>query len=271
MDHINHPLDEAVALRDLGNHRFVGQTHSGYQNMVGPFGGITAAVLMQAVLKHPECIGDPVALTVNFASPMNSGSFEIEAVPVKTNRSTQHWYVSMYQAEVLVATATAVIAKRRETWSTHEASLPPNLPPPEEIPSVNPEGRMEWISRYDMKVVEGELFVFDEVLQDHSENSMWVRDQPSRPIDFVSLTAFCDAFLPRIYLRRRKRVPIGTVSLTIYFHADQFSFDKHGDDYALGIARANRFRNGFFDQSAEIWSRDGELLATTHQIVYYKD
>ena len=36
-------------------------------------------------------------------------------------------------------------------------------------------------------------------------------------------------------------------------------------------ARANRFEQGFFDQSAEIWSADGALLASSHQVVYYKE
>ncbi|NTV86164.1 MAG: thioesterase family protein, partial [Burkholderiaceae bacterium] len=39
----------------------------------------------------------------------------------------------------------------------------------------------------------------------------------------------------------------------------------------LGQARAQSFFNGFFDQSAELWNEAGVLLATTHQIVYFKE
>jgi hypothetical protein len=39
----------------------------------------------------------------------------------------------------------------------------------------------------------------------------------------------------------------------------------------LGQARSQSFFNGFFDQSAELWNEAGHLLATTHQIVYYKE
>ena len=38
----------------------------------------------------------------------------------------------------------------------------------------------------------------------------------------------------------------------------------------LATAHANRFTRGYFDQSAQVWSRDGVLPATTHQIVYFK-
>ncbi|HTD03590.1 MAG TPA: hypothetical protein VK751_07275 [Undibacterium sp.] len=31
------------------------------------------------------------------------------------------------------------------------------------------------------------------------------------------------------------------------------------------------FNNGYFDQTAEVWSAGGKLLATSHQVVYYKE
>ena len=62
----------------------------------------------------------------------------------------------------------------------------------------------------------------------------------------------------------------GTISLTSYFHADQPELNALGGDFVLGTARADRFSDGFFDQSAQLWTRDGVLLATTYQIVYFK-
>ena len=39
----------------------------------------------------------------------------------------------------------------------------------------------------------------------------------------------------------------------------------------LGTADARSFERGFHDQSAELWSSEGRLLATSHQLVYYRD
>lgn len=88
--------------------------------MVGPFGGITAAVLLQAVMQHPERLGDPLSLTVNYAGAIGEGEFTVQAVPVRTNRSTQHWTLSVLQPgadgePVVTTTATVVTAVRRET------------------------------------------------------------------------------------------------------------------------------------------------------------
>ena len=83
-------FDQAIALQDLGNGKYSGSTHSAWMNMVGPFGGITAAVMLQAVIQHPDRLGNPVALTVNFCAGVAEGAFEITAKPARTNRSTQH-------------------------------------------------------------------------------------------------------------------------------------------------------------------------------------
>ena len=43
-----------------------------------------------------------------------------------------------------------------------------------------------------------------------------------------------------------------------------------GSGYLLGQAQAQEFRNGFFDQTAQVWNQAGVMLATSHQVVYFK-
>ncbi len=45
--------------------------------MVGPYGGITAATVLNAVLQHPALLGEPVSLTVNFCAAVADGAFEV--------------------------------------------------------------------------------------------------------------------------------------------------------------------------------------------------
>lgn len=106
----NHPLDIATQLTRKGDH-YLGHTSDHYANMVGPFGGITAATMLNAVLQHTEHIGDPVSLTINYAAPISDGSFEIKATPARTNRATQHWFIELFQDDAIVITGTAVFAK----------------------------------------------------------------------------------------------------------------------------------------------------------------
>ena len=71
-----HPFDTSIALTPTGDNRFHGATTPAYGNMVGPFGGTTGAVLLNAALLHPARLGHPIALTVNFASALADGGFE---------------------------------------------------------------------------------------------------------------------------------------------------------------------------------------------------
>lgn len=264
-----HPLDQAVALESLGTGRWQGHTSKAYANMVGPFGGTTGATLLNAVLSHEELLGEPVSLTVNFTAPVADGTFDVIARPVRTNRNSQHWWVEMTQNGEVVTFATAVTARRRETWESTELAFP-QVPQASDLERFALEGRPPWTHNYDMRFADGAL-LSEPNPDEPSLSRVWIRDEPARPLDFVSLSALCDAFFPRIFIRRSKLVPIGTVSLTTYFHADQQQLQKTGSEHILGSARSNHFGKGFFDQSAEMWGRNGLLLATTHQVVYFKE
>ena len=264
-------FDAAIGLALQPDGGFLGHTHPAYANMVGPFGGITAAQLLNAVLQHPERLGEPVALTVNYAAAVADGPFVLRARAARTNRSTQHWIVEMQQCNATVATATAVTALRRSTWSAGEQVMP-EVPAPEAVPLPTGRGRVEWINRYEMRFIEGGFpAAWDGSDGGISRTRLWMRDRPARPADYASLTALADVFFPRIWRRRAQLVPLGTVTMTVYFHCDGDRLARTGSGFVLGQAQAQAFHNGYFDQTAQLWNTAGDLLATTHQVVYYKE
>ncbi|APW36551.1 acyl-CoA thioesterase [Rhodoferax koreense] len=278
-----HFLDQALKLEaaPADADHYTGTASPAYWNMVGPFGGTTAATVLQAVMQHPKRLGEPIALTVNYGAALGPGAFTVTARAVRTNRSTQHWRIDLSQADAegapqLVTTATAVTAARRDTWGVSDMPMP-SAPLPHEVESSKLDFRVEWPRRYDMRAILGDVptqWNETESQADPAEASLtrlWVRDEPPRPIDFPALAAMADVFYPRAWLRRPKLVPAGTVSFTVYFHADSALLDATGDGHLLAQARAQAFRNGFFDQSAQLWNQAGALLATSHQIVYYKE
>jgi acyl-CoA thioesterase len=262
-------FDQAIALQNLGAGRYSGNTHTAWLNMVGPFGGMTAAVILQAVMQHPDRLGNPVSLTVNFCAGVAEGAFELTAKPARTNRSTQHWLIELVQGNEVVITATAVTAARRNTFSSNESPMPA-VAAAQSLQRALPP-KLPWTNRYDMRSITGHLPTVWDNKDGDTLTQMWVRDVQERAIDFSSLTAIADSFFPRVYLRRKTFVPIGTVSMTVYFHADAAELSALGSTFVLGQAKAQCFFNGFFDQSAQLWSEAGTLLATTHQVVYYKE
>ncbi|MAB23923.1 MAG: acyl-CoA thioesterase [Pseudomonadales bacterium] len=267
----SHAFDQAIALQPQDTNLFAGATSDAYQNMVGPFGGVTAATLLNAVLQHPERIGEPISLTINFAGPVQPGAFAIEATPIRTNRSTQHWLLLQRQAGKVVTSGTAFFATRRETWSEQQLPMPAAVAA-DSLPLVSRTER-SWFENYDFRYVSGLFNPASPSEHDTGDTDtvLWARDNPARPLDFASLTAMGDVFAPRIFHRRQRFTPAGTVSMTHYYHADAAQLIEAGDRHVLGHARAARMHNNYSDQIAHVWSDDGTLLLTSTQVAYYKE
>ncbi|HNP56272.1 MAG TPA: thioesterase family protein [Gordonia sp. (in: high G+C Gram-positive bacteria)] len=266
---MTHVFDEAIAVDARPDGVFHATTHPAYGNMVGPFGGITAATVLNALLQHPDVLGQPLALTINFAAPVADGTWDLHTRIERTNRTNQHWTFTISQDGATVSTGSAVFGIRRETWGDTEVRPPAADPAtiadtaPVDFPDF-----IAWARNYDKRFVVGEL-VYESPNND-STSTLWLRDLPERPLDYPALTSMSDAFFPRVFLRHGAYMPAGTITMTTYFHASPDELAAQGSDYVLGTARAQRFSHGHFDQYAQLWGGE-TLLATSHQLVYFKD
>ncbi len=241
-----HLFDDATRVT-AGDSHWQGQTSDDYWAFVGPFGGATAATILRALIDHPQRSGDPLALTVNFCAPIAHGAFDLDVRLVKADRSTQHWCVELTQGGTEVAT----LAKQ-------------TLPYPKVAAS--------WVKQYDLRFVEGEpgFGGTAKSAPPDAYSKLWIGDRVPRKIDALSLMAMSDAFFGRVFHARRELVPFGTVSLTTYFHADAEDLAKEDTSRLLAVADARIFRKSYGDQTGELWSPNGCLLATTTQIAYFK-
>ena len=267
-----HALDLATTLDNPGADIRTGHTSEDYWAFVGPFGGASAAILMRAVMDHPQRLGDPLALTVNYCAPLAKGVYEVHAKLARTNRSTQHWTLELRQAGEAVLTGTAMTAERRESLS-HAPVAPPQVPPPGDVaPYRMREGGPAWVNQYDFRFAAGapRFGTPDDGAIHSALSHLWLRDAPSRPLDHVALAALSDAFIARIFHVQGQMIPFGTVSLTTYFLGTADEIARQGDRHLLGVADAKRFHRNYFDQSIELWSADGALLATGVQVAYFK-
>ncbi len=261
-----HAFDEAIALEPV-EERLRGHTHDAYWNMVSPFGGVTAAVALNGLLMQAERIGDPVTLTVNYVAPIQRGEFFVAPRLIRSSRSTQHWSVDIVQGDEVMATAIAIFGVRRPTWSLTEAAPPTTRDLEESVRFQPPKDLMRWPNMYDIRYARGKVRAENVDSVTHS----WIRDASPRPLDYPSLAAFCDTFAPRVLFRRPVFVPLGTVSLNIYFHLDSAELATHGTEPVLGIAHGQVYHKGYFDQQAQLWGKEGRLLATTQQVVWFKE
>lgn len=267
-----HALDDAARLERRGEGRYAGATSPAYANMAGPFGGVTAAALLNAVLLDPRRLADPIALTVNFCASIADGPYEIETKLQRGGRTTQHWSMELAQNGAVAATASAVCGARKPVWSHYPVKGPP-APARDSLPEMDKDRRPEWTRRYSFRFSEGGLDGYpraDGLI--HSARTLaYIQDSPARPLDFLSLAALSDAFFVRIMHARGTFQPMATVSLTTYFHAGGDELAAIGATPLLGEADAAIFHNGFADQTCALWTPAGKLLANGVQITWYKE
>lgn len=267
-----HLFDDATRVA-AGDSRWSGHTSDDYWAFVGPFGGVTAATMLRAIMQHPQREGDPLAITVNFCAPIAQGAFDLDVRLIKANRSTQHWSVELSQGGADVATfATAVLAVRRPSWS-HQPARFPDAPPFEAARRYPTRSmKMSWVQQYDFRFVEGEpqLGGAPHTAPAGAFSKLWIGDTLPRRIDMLSLLSMSDAFFGRIFHVRNEFVPFGTVSLTTYFHAAADELAAGDITHILATADANIFHRSYGDQTGQLWSPDGRLLATTTQMAYFK-
>src|ERR1700691_681947 len=265
-----HLCDDATRVT-AGDSCWQGRTSEDYWAFVGPFGGVTAATMLRALLDHPQRAGDPLSLTVNFCAPIERGPFDLDVRLIKANRSTQHWSVEMTQDGGEVATfATAVFAARRPSWSHQQAEFPDATAFEQALPYA--KIAIPWVKQYDFRFFAGDpkFTAKPSVAPASAYSKLWIGDRVPRKIDALSLMAMSDAFFGRIFHVKGELVPFGTVSLTTYFHADAEDLAAEDISRVLAVADANIFRKSYSDQTGQLWSPNGRLLATTTQIAYFK-
>ena len=191
----------------------------------------------------------------------------------RANRSSQHWSVEFTQGESAeaVLTATIVTAARRDSFS-HQRARAPEMAAWESLAATPNRSSLSWVAQYEFRFAEGLLELSDSPPEPprSPRSLLWLRDAVARPLDFLSLTAMSDAFFGRIFQVIGRLPPFGTVSMTTYFHASADELRAHGTAPLAAVADARVFHRSFGDQTAELYGRGGQLLATAVQVAYFR-
>lgn len=260
-------FDETLGLTNRGDNCFVGHTDQRYWNMIGPFGGWIAALMLKSVMQDIEEGGfEPVALTVDFMKAPGEGALVIRRTCDRQGRTAAFWRIDMETPDgKLCARAMLTLAPYRETLE-FSARRDANISDPTSFELSN--SRMlpiKWAHLYETRVVSGHLGATNP----EARSQAWIRDVERRPLDHLSLTAICDSPFPRLFLATGTPSNISTITMTTYFHASMAELRQIGDAYILAESRCERSVGGFYDQHSNFHAADGRLLAASQQMVWY--
>jgi acyl-CoA thioesterase len=90
----------------------------------------------------------------------------------------------------------------------------------------------------------------------------WLRLRDERALDAAALVAFTDSWFPAVFAMRTEPLAVPTLELTVHLRGRL----PREHDWALGRYRTRLARHGFLEEEAEIFSREGELLAQGRQL-----
>jgi acyl-CoA thioesterase len=231
----------------------------------GAFGGWTAAHALTAALSHSDGAQPVLSMTINFTKGIREGDVQSSASVLAATRSTKFIRVDTTQAGHLCASSSVVLAQRRATQAVAATHMPTCAAPEALAPLALPHGPVTWFQQLDIRFAQGQPFKPSERMR----SLAWTKLKNPNAMKEGLLVALADASFPRIYFHFPAPSPIATVSMTVHFHASPSDLQAVGDDFVLIDACSNQATQGFFDQAASLWSRNGTLLATTTQMVRY--
>jgi len=230
------------------------------------FGGWTAALLLRAVMQSCDPNLTPSSITVNFVNRIESGT----AVAVRTHHlgggsAIDHWQATIGTdgTEAVLATCMVVLSKRQPTDGHTEPTMP-EAPEPDSLPTVHPPGNAG--QRTLIRPVHG----IPPFGRNDTSSLHWTREASGRVVDHLQLAFLADACAPRPFFWSDGPRLSATLTLSTYFHATREEIGAIGDDYVLTEAIGTRGVESTSGQQATLWSRRGDLLATTVQLAWYR-
>ena len=256
---------DATTSLERSDDGFEGKLDRSWWVVRGPHGGYLASIMLRALT---EALDDPErrvrSLTVHFVAAPDDGPFSIETTIERAGRSITFMSARMSQGGRCVAVALAAFSVDWTGPEFDDAEMPELAGPedafqfPLDDPIVPP-----FLHNFDMRWALGGIPFSG---ADRAEVGGWMRLADPRIADAILMTTYADAWPPVVFPRLTTPVVCPTVDLTIHFRSALPVEDARPDDFYLGVYDSKLARDGFFEETGEIWSAEGQLLVQSRQL-----
>jgi acyl-CoA thioesterase len=258
-----HAFDLATAVHG-GPGSWTATVDPGWTVADRPNGGYLLALATRAALgavDHPH----PLAVSAQFLAPPAVGQAELEVVPLRAGRSLSSARVTLAQdgRPLLVALVGAGELDAGGAPEWQRAGGPPPLPPVQECVrgrSELPGGiRVNILDHLDVRLDPATAGSFAGRPSGRLEMRGWVRFHDGRAPDPLALLQAVDALPPTSF---ELGIPAWapTVELTVYLRG------LPAPGWLACVVRGQLWRDGWFDEDAEVWDASGRLVAQGRQL-----
>lgn len=255
-------FDEDTALRPRDGGGYEGTIVERWWTPRGPLGGYVMAILLRGMLLEAgDDARQPRTLTVHFLRVPEAGPVTVTAEVERAGRSLTTVSGRLEQDGKPLALGLAALSGPWPGPHLSEAPMPDVEPPgPRESPDPPPglprpafRGHLTMQPRFGARPFSG---------ADRSLIGGWLGLLEERPLDGLSLVVLADAWYPAPWPRLHELTPAPTIEMTVHFRAPL----PLPDSLVLGRFEARLIRDGFFDESGELWTPDGTLVVQCRQL-----
>lgn len=201
-------------------------------------------------------------MTLHYLRPPTEGVCEVVVQIERAGRGMSTVTARLRQGGRDCVLALIALGGPRPGPSLHDHPAP-DVPPPTEVPpreagtTVGPD--IPFRHRFDLRPAIGALPF---AAGTEALTGGWIRTADGDPIDAVLLAAITDSWPPAIFSRLELPVGVPTVELTVHFR----NAPSPDTEWCLVRFSTLEASEGYLEESGEVWSPDGRLLAESRQL-----
>lgn len=259
------PFADALTLTPVADDRFTAEIEPSWMQGRATFGGLVAALGLEAIRSRVPPDRRPRAVHGAFVGPVGAGPVEVRTTLLREGRSFTHLRADLTQAGSVRAQITAALGAPRPSKLTVEPPPAPSLPDPASLPPMPYfEGIMPaFVQHLDFRYASKNL-PFSGGDRAVIEGHVRLREGAGVPLH-AAMLALLDAWPNPILCLADRPVPASTVSWSTTFAAVPAAFDA---DAFWGFRGAvQQAAEGHVAARGELYAPDGRLAAIEEQLV----
>jgi acyl-CoA thioesterase len=248
-----------TAVRSTGDGGFECRIAPRWWVVAGPNGGYIGAIFTRALQAVSDADRPLRSLTLQYLRAPTEGDARVEVEVERQGGSVTFLSARLLQDGRPCVLALAVAARDREGVEIDQVEMPA-VEPPESIETLPGRDQAPPFARnFDFRPALGPIpFTGGE----EALAGGWLRFRDDEPIDAPALVTLCDSWFPAIFATTTEPLAVPTLDLTVHLR----EAEPQPPDWVLGRFRTRLARSGFLEEDAELFSRDGRLLAQSRQL-----
>lgn len=257
-------FDSIIAGITGGNGTFSAQIPASWMQGRASFGGLVAAMAVDALRRTLEGDKPLRAIQVLFVAPVGVEPLEIKVRTLREGRNVTAMQADVIQEGGVCCTVLASFGGARESVLVEHARSRPEVSPPDGLaPFPYIEGKTPGFTQhFDMRWAKGERPFSG---NNDNEHGIWTRFNHSGAATVLHLIALADIPPPIGLSRLTKFAPGSSLTWSLEF-IDDCRGDNLDDWWYINTKLAH-MSEGYGHQEYEIWAPDGRPVALARQVM----